>query len=129
MEEKLEQVLNDLITFIENAGEFAAEQAPLVVQEILLRGKILTALWLIIPLSVTALLIWCIYATVQYLKKKKGVNALQFDDDASFSGEFVFGCFVLTVVNVGLIYAFAVNFVTVWFAPRLYVLNYLKDMF
>ncbi len=121
MEEKIEQVLNKLIVFIEQAGEFATEQAPLIVQEILLRAQILVCIAMIIPASMTLLLIWCAYLTIRYKKR--------IDFNGDILGWSIVGCLILLVVNSALFYSMSVKFITVWFAPRLYVLNYLREMF
>ncbi len=121
-EEKIEQMLNKLIAFIEQVEEFATGQAPLLVHEILLQGKILNSIWMIIPLTITILLVWCIYKTVEHCKKDP-------EDDEDCQGPFILGCFALAAIDAYVTYLFIVGFIIVWFAPRLYVLDYLQGMF
>lgn len=124
--EKLEEVLNNLISLLEESATFTKTEIPLLLQEILtysLWENIIAAFLQVgffsLPFS------YVLYKVIRYCKAKKGIWT-DFEFSLCFPG------FTISVAGLFLsILAFVdnvLNIVKVTVAPRLFLLEYLREL-
>ena len=121
MEDKINEILSFLLEHAQNASEFAADQAPLIAQEIILYGRVTS----VIVLLLSAIGIWfavkCFRFSIRGAKKKHedlfGLSAV------SGMGAVIFGVGGFIGAAEGLM-----MFAKAWFAPRLYLIDYITGI-
>lgn len=100
---------------ITSTKEFVGEQAPLVVQELIAYKRAQETAGMLIPV-----MLWCCTATLwRWAKRSK-------DSDAA-EGMGMLGL-ILGVVGFAIAILQTSDFLKAWFAPRLVVIDYLKDL-
>ena len=118
MDEQLVEALNQVLDYAKQAAGFAAEQAPLIVQE-LLRW---TIAWDSICLGFWFLVL---IACFRLWKKGKEFNDNRYDD----IGGVLMVCSVLGgFISIVVMGVYTYDLTMAIFAPRLYVINYLAHL-
>lgn len=120
MEEKLIAALDKILAWAETTEAFVIEQAPLVVQELILYQRT----WLLVYLLICWALAGCLIAWSRWLWKTI--------DRADDRADRVFGSGALGIFG-GLVFFVSTLIITepllkVWLAPRLFVLEYLREL-
>ena len=113
MEKELtREVVEKLVGWLDSAGNFVIEQAPLLVREILGYGYVVNTAWLITGILLLCAGCWCF--------RKNWAMGDNFDG--------VMVCVV--TVGAGLIITIAstVCLLKIYFAPRLYILSELSGL-
>ena len=125
LEAQLSELLSKLIANVEKGTSFAADQIPLVVQEKLTVDFVWSFVFLVLMslLYAGALAL----ARVCYLKYKNN-DPYSY---ASYHGDWLIGCNVIWVVST-LVWAVvtlatAKSILYIWLAPRIYVLEWLRE--
>jgi len=124
MDENTKKQLNEfllkLINGAEKAGDFAIEQAPLVAQEVVAYGQATST-------AIVVIFVILVLACFRYVPR--GIAKLDDSDDATLATHLPV---VIGLPFVTLMFAmFASNhfddFFKSWFAPRLYLIEYIRD--
>lgn len=116
---QLMEFATKLLQGLEKGGDFVAEQAPLVVQEIVAYGRASSTVAAVLLVAATVAWVWFVWRRVYPW----------FDDGGPYSGrEFGFSAACIPIVALPLATAFAIHSaILAWFAPRLYVIAYLRE--
>lgn len=121
LKERLLESSEKMIQFVEDSSEFVVEQTPLLIQEILQFYLAANILWGICFLAATSL--------TAYLMKRFWRTIKKHAEDDLFAwavGTFILGiAFTMaatTTVN------YIINILKITLAPRLYLLEYMKDL-
>lgn len=118
--DRVNQLIDYIADGIESGGDFAMQQAPLIAQDIVVYGRVTGGVVFVGAVLVAATLAWL---------ARKMWRLSQDTDDAETSMLGIFGTVVFAVccaIAVGV--AATEHNLMAWVAPRLYVLNYLRDM-
>lgn len=123
-QDKLDRLLDYLLNGLEKATDFAAEQAPLVVQELITWQRVQTLACAVL----CAVGSYVAYRRSVRLSKRlqESLDRHDGNDCAWFLGTILSGiaCLGLSIaVTVNLYYAFQV-----WCAPRVYLLEYVRTL-
>lgn len=118
---QLTQLLGALLTNVQNAAGWAGGQIPLLIQEKILVDRIFLTVVLLVSLAVfvgsVKLILHC-------------TNALK-NTDWSDEGQYIAGNIVgvaFGLLSLSFILVSSYDLFLVWFAPRLYILNWLRGM-
>lgn len=137
---KLEESLVDILAWLKETAasgtDFVSEQAPIVCQEIVAFGRIWWTLLLILCLIAVATSVFLFrYAN----QKEAEANEIEDKHEAGWCrkqknlmAESVAAGFLFIALFLGgAVGIFACGYwcLLVWFAPRLYIIDYLKDLF
>jgi len=106
------------IEFVEHAETFAAEQAPLVVQEIITRGYLSAAFGVLMYASLLAIFVWSMRFSYKRVKSCNAGNEEGWVILSVLFGLFSIGFVVGVFCNVYSLF-------TVIYCPRIYVLEQL----
>lgn len=129
LQKQLVQMLKDLSSGVSAATNWTAGQLGPLVQEKILFGRISETALLLIFVASTVALAWlgCVFAWGRIMAIKKAKGNISFGDcHADGWG------FLLVAANVSAIVTFVmsvcqlVETLEVWFAPRLYIVEWLK---
>lgn len=121
--EQLNQLLSLITESLSQGKDFVLEQAPLIAQEIVQYGRVTK------PITTVACAIAVIFCFVIINRGFKTIkNAGKYEDCEIFKGS----CYIVSGGLTG--GCFIVGFcqslqecILVWFAPRLYIIEYIKD--
>lgn len=112
----------------ENAGgakEFLLDQAPLVVRDLVAMGRAEMTLWLVGWILSLAMACWSVRRFSRLVRR----NWEDADEPtAVFFGFGMFGLCIWAVVSLTGIACCLHGFITAWFAPRIFVIEYVADM-
>ena len=114
----LTELLQKTLTGVEKAGDFAVEQAPLVVQEYLAWGFWSSAFW------ATALLI----PVVIYAFQLRRFCRWAWDNSDSDAEVLPVICTIAAVVVAGIGLSFVSDMIQIAVAPRVYIIEQLKAL-
>lgn len=128
VQDKLASILEFLQTSIETGANFAADQAPLVVQEVLLWG-----FWFNFLLLVSLLLGAAICFVAAYrLRRMVSDYSLYSECPQELEEVWFFGKWGFPAAGFTVLLVFApmplAKMVKIWVAPRLYLLDYIKGI-
>ena len=122
--DQLNRFMDNMNSAIEGGADFVLEQAPLVVQEIVVWGRVEHTTWVVLSVAMmtTAILVF----------KKKGLPYCATLDNSTGNRDIAtaFSWLAFVIVTVISSTVFAVNLthcLKAWFAPRLYVIEYIAD--
>ena len=117
--ERLVSSLDKVMAYVERGVGFAEEQAPLVVDEIILYGRVMETSYILIELLILAGGLWGVGKLLKL--------ALESDDENYIL------CLIPLVpilLFVAVIFTLSLSkFYMAWFAPRLYVLEFIGRLF
>lgn len=124
--DQLTRFMDNLNSAMEGGADFILEQAPLVIQEIVIWGRIEHTAWVVLSMAMMT-------AAVLFLKKKvmpycAAVEDAPYGNNQEFC--YVASFLVFAIVMVICATTFAINLtpcLKAWFAPRLYVIEYIAD--
>lgn len=114
--QKLVQYLGTLESAVKTGSDFVVEQAPLVLQELLVRERVLTSLAIAVSLVSAIACIYFFKKLIIYIEKDDPTRGIPAGALMAFSG--VLG-FALMCENFS-------DFITCWFAPRVFILEQIK---
>jgi hypothetical protein len=123
--EHIQRIIKEMADSLEGSTDFVLAQAPEVIQQLILLKRIECPLFLCISVVMLALMTWGAYHSTQKLRE-----ALDEQDDGPIilwiiaSVCTVFSGGVLTLVTIDHIS----NTLTVWFAPKVYILEYAANL-
>ncbi len=137
VKKQLEQLLIHMLDLAKQGENFVIEQAPLLAQEIIMYGRFSSTFWfgLGIVLFLSSLVFgkyiwgrWSHYVKLHYEEAES--NPLT----EAYNGSTVI-CFLSAIAShifsvvifVHLIFAYGDNVFKSWFAPRLYLVDYIRD--
>ena len=128
MNEQLQKELAAWLSQLRGAAEsgvnFALEQAPLVVQEKILYGRVVETVWLLIGLA-------CVAACIVLLPKmwRKAIHLVNNErwDEITYI-PCVITTIVATIPTFFIVEVHIAPVIKVWFAPRLYVVEWLATL-
>lgn len=120
LQKQLLDMLKNLLTLATTGADWVAGQIPPLVQERILLGRIEETTWLVI------MVLW---ATLTGYMTYRGVRwaIWMFKDDGENFPAFLLPIFTTVIGLVPLMLTFHA-FVLVWFAPRLYIVEWLREM-
>lgn len=121
------ELIDKMMQYVEPAADFATEQAPLVVQEVLTRGIVVNSLWMVGLCFITVVL-FCVskVAFKQYKIFDKGGYS-DMDKATGFLMLYIARLICVIVIPLcmtGNIY----NICMIYFCPRLYIFEYLWSL-
>ncbi len=111
------QYLGTLESAVKTNYDFVVEHAPLVLQELLLRQRIVTGTVVFVSLGLAFLSVLFGIAGSKYEKKR-------IDDDGDFP--YIVGFLVCAFVSIVTAIADFYPFITCWFTPRVFILEQIK---
>ena len=121
-----EQSVAELLTYIkdgiESGGEFVMEQAPLLVQEIVLYGRVK---WTVFCFALMSIVAFAVYSWVRRGTIYKAYENA--DDDDSFFPRMLVSS-VAGLMAAGFLFPSAESLIRAWLAPRLYVLEFVRQL-
>ena len=133
---KLEDSLSEILVWLKEAAQggadFAAEQAPLVCQEIVAYGRVYHTAWIAI-----IFVLWSTVVMFLWLNIRKVTRDDSWDDSEltpqgvrGLVGSIVFAIatFVLSIEGGTGIFSHGKDAMLAWFAPRLYIVEYISDL-
>ena len=113
----------ELVAFMQSGMqsgvEFAQEQAPLLVQEMLMYGAVSTGLYIVW---------WTSVILFTLLNLRKWVNVASSDYDFKVESVYLIVGAVFSVIGVVSLFVLIPEALTIAFAPRLYILEQLKGL-
>ena len=113
----------ELVAFMQSGMqsgvEFAQEQAPLLVQEMLMYGAVSTGLYIVW---------WTSVILFTLLNLRKWVNVASSDYDFKVESVYLIVGAVFSVIGVVSLVVLIPNALAIAFAPRLYILEQLKGL-
>lgn len=116
VQEKLVQYLSTLEGAVKTGSDFVVEQAPLVLQELLVRERVLTSLFITIALVSAIACLYFLKKLMIYIEKDDPIRGIPNGALMAFSG--ILG-FALMCENFS-------DFITCWFTPRVFILEQIK---
>lgn len=125
MDEQLNELATEagsmVLDWLRAAGEMAADQAPVLAEEIVRRGLVINGMSFVILFVLAMGLAFVAWMLIQRGLEKKSSRSYSTDGDG-FIG---FGCVTAFVATVALLASFlqATDFASILVAPRLYVLE------
>ncbi len=133
VEGRLDEFIGQAVAWLEKAGDFVAEQAPILVQELLTYKMVqFTIFWLLfVSIAVLFILVgrWCsinrekLYPTAEECQHSYS----NFSQDSAKTMYFVFKIMGSIVIAVSTA-LYLSNFLQIYLAPRVYVLHYLRRL-
>lgn len=127
MDEQTKAAMNafaqQVIDAAQNAGKFASEQMPLVVQEWLRWLAVENAIWVVVSLSVLIASVYSFWAALRKLKSAPGYDA------PPYVAWLIGGGIVPGVLGAVLLGVSVVDLLKVLIAPRVVVLERFMDLF
>lgn len=121
LQKQLAELLAGLMNFASDAKQFAAQQIPPLVQEKITLGRVEESIYFA---ACMALFAGGMYALWHFWKW--GVAAGKEDDD--MYGPLCLGSLLILAISVVPPLRDLHDFLLVWFAPRLYIVEWLKTM-
>ena len=121
-----EQLLQLLKTTLQDGKDFILEQAPSVIQELILWGRATTTLG--VCASIIGVLVFTILFFVFIKKFRKETN--QYNDKWTMRETYGLSLITSGVMSVATMIStvtFTILALKVWLCPKLYLLDYLKD--
>ena len=121
--ESLDQIMTWLKAGVETGGSFVAEQAPLIAQEIILFGRATHTFYMFVSLSALIVSIGLFRLVLKNIHKA--------DDEPDAMVKTVVGGVLGVIFGIGGFIAtgeMARDFFLAWFAPRLYIIEYLSNL-
>ena len=124
MNEELQAKLCELVTYLIDiskvTGDFAAEQTPMLLQELLLRARIQSSFLMGVAVS---LFCFCLFTAIRNHKlwKEKHYEECPEILFCIIPGLASFVILIIAIVNTG-------SFITIWFAPKVYILEYITSL-
>ena len=118
----LVKYIDQLIITMGKASDFLKDQIPPVIHEIIMYKGITAIIFLLVQIS---LIIYFYFLMVKLMKKEKLRNDKYDWEDSTVVG-MVAGCIIILISGI----CFLVNIqeiAMIYFAPRLYILDYLKS--
>jgi len=119
--QKLVQYLGTLEGAVKTSSDFVVEQAPLVLQELLLRERIVTGVVVFISLGLALLAVLFGIAGSNYEKKNPSD-----DGDFPYVVGFLVCAFISAFISIVTAIANFYPFITCWFMPRVFILEQIK---
>jgi hypothetical protein len=123
LKEKLADAASKLIDKVEEGGDFILDQMPLIAQELVAYERAYRTAWVCIAV------VWVIlYA---FLILPKGIKLAQGKIEEVRTNVGMGMCVMGGCVSVMALFGFFINInpmMKAWFAPRLVILDYLKEM-
>ena len=119
--ENVNQIAQKMITWMEGTENFVSDQAPDVVNQLILYARINHTLWIFL----SAAIVFACYKIFKYCLKNIGQNI-------KFKEETLYDIIMTISAILGIIFLiFAGNSIEsslqAWFMPKVYVLEYFKD--
>jgi hypothetical protein len=123
--DQLPELLDYIGNTLKDSADFVLVQAPEVIQQLILLKRIEYSIFLCLSVAVLALMTWGSHHSIRKLRE-----AYDEQDDGVIvlwiltTFFTVFGSGILTLVTIDHIS----NTLTVWFAPKVYILEYAADL-
>jgi hypothetical protein len=118
LQQQLAEYLKAILATAQSGAAFVSEQAPLVVQERLVYGRITETLFVVLMCSLF------IPVGMAWWNRRRWEEGCNYGDKGSPTVAIT----LLTCIVSFLVFMSSTNFVKVWFAPRLYVLEWAMGM-
>lgn len=115
IQEKLVQYLDVLENTVKTGHDFVVDQAPLVLQELLLRERILSSAGICLSIVCAVL---CVCSARKFAK--------WLDDEANEPPTCLFIMIVTGFTSLTCAFQNTHNFITCWFTPRVFILEQIK---
>jgi len=121
-------VLSNVIEYVQDANNFVVEQTPMLCNEIINFGLIKAGILMTVYFVTVVMCYFLGKKLINYMRAKEETIDWN-SEDRSF---FIFWGSVINYVGplpfaIGLIIEL-INFAKIWFAPRLYILEYLTNL-
>lgn len=125
LQQELAAWLSRLREATDAGASFALEQAPLIVQEKVAYGRVVLTSWTVLLLAASMLSAYVVWRHIRTAQVKRGED-YDFIDDTHPGVIIPFSIATALTLATGL--GVATDAAQVWFAPRLYVLEWLAGL-
>lgn len=106
---------NEMLTLLQDAKAFASQEIPELLKEVIVYGRAVNTFYILVGLAF--FVVAGIFVRMA-LKTKS--------EDAQFGGSIL--ALVVSVIGAGFFFANLSQAIKAWFAPRLYLIDYFKEM-
>jgi len=127
MEDRLEAILIWLEQAVQTTGDFLSEQTPLVVQEVIIYHR---AFYTTVMVGLILFITWLVIRTMRNKKRWWVFLASDNDSEETIAVANLFAIPVIGgIVSTIVFFVNFPDFLKVWFAPRLFLLEWAKKFF
>jgi len=126
LQDKLASILGFLETSVQSAQQFAVDQAPDIVQQ-LLRWDFVESLTFFI-IGVILLVISCRAIWLAHKKIMASEDCMMQDFDEKMIAHLILALIAMLPVVIGTALATNLNWLKIWIAPKVYLLEYVSSL-